>query len=124
MALEIGPFAVILLALILLILVSGFLCYLFRSYCQSRRSTKRDSRKLSAGAGHDGLLAGVVKTTTDDELTMKSMKTHTFDQILKQEERSAYSVHSVKLPLPPMTTAAAAATGQNHLRAQESSESA
>ena len=44
------------------------------------------------------------KTTTDDEITLtsKPLKTHTFDQILKQEERSAYSVKPLTLPQPPI----------------------
>lgn len=98
MAVPIFLFSVSILGLLLLILLAGCSFYLFRNYC-TRRWGK--AAKTSTEWRRQGLDAAN-KTTTDDEntLTGRRIKTHTFDQILKQEERSAYSVHPLDLPSP------------------------
>lgn len=102
MAIGISLFGVLLLAFIFLIILSGFLWFMFRNYCRKTRKVgQRTSTDPMRGPGHlespDG---GLYKTTTDDENTMtasRPMKTHTIDQILKQEERSAISLHPFKV---------------------------
>lgn len=104
MAININLFGIVLLVCLFLIILTGFIFYMFRNYCEKKT---KGSRRTSTDPKHAlGILdtydASSYKTTTDDEntLTTRPMKTHTFDQILKQEERSAYSVHTLKLPRP------------------------
>lgn len=101
MAIEVGLVGIVFLSVILMILACGFTCYLFKNYCQKKL---KEAKRTSTGPRHPGAFLETshdttFKTTTDEEATMtsKPMKTHTFDQILKQEERSGYSLHPLKL---------------------------
>lgn len=87
----------IVLLIIVLIIIVGFTCYLFRNYCNKK---KRERRGFS-DQRRDSLLNDVnYKTTTDEASTTNASKVHTFEQILKREERSNYgpqlSVHALK----------------------------
>lgn len=101
MAVEGGIFAAIILLVILIIIVAGFACYMLRNYCTNKaKITRRTSSGSPRREGLSNILIaeGVAvggsmsnyKTTTDDN--EPSMKLHTFDQILKQEERSYTTV--------------------------------
>lgn len=104
MAANAGIYAIVVLLLVVLIVILGFTCYMFRNFCPSikRKSTKRQSAALQGPTsnleGGPNSLGSqterVYKTTTDED---PSQKLTTFDQILKKEEKSAFSLHSLKL---------------------------
>lgn len=96
MGLEAGLLGGAILLIILLVIVTGFICYMFRNLCNKKttdRTNARDSKKREETYESPGDRS--YKTTTDDESTMKLQ---TLDQILKQEERSAFSLQPFKLP--------------------------
>lgn len=109
MAANAGIYAIIVLVLLVLIVLVGFTCYMFRNFCQSakRKQAKRQSVVLAPGAasllaeGASGSASGsqvsdrMYKTTTDDDNSHKAIPT--FEQILREQEKSAFSLHSLKL---------------------------
>lgn len=90
MGVEIEIFVAIVLLLLLLIIIAGFVCYLFRNYCLKKQ-------KARAGYSESKTDDRSYKTTTDSD----ERQTNTFEQILKNEERSNYrpelTIHQVKL---------------------------
>lgn len=111
MAIDIGIFAIIVLAIILLVIVIAFVCYLFRHACQKKVKPARraDSESPRRHGLSDGVGDRSYKTTTDDDTTIKL---HTFDQILKVEEKSSYGKSLNVLPLKfPQVNQSAAPNG-------------
>lgn len=121
MAVSIGVFAAIMVAALLLIMLAGFFCYMFRNYCNQKRKPSHlnnsDSPKKFNLLAHIG---SVERTTSDEEANATggagrhrpgvsaSWKTHTFEQILKQEERSrltdgkSIGLQQVRFAVPPV----------------------
>lgn len=122
MAVEASVFGLAVLIFVLLIVLAGFFFYLMRIWCRrkgksSRTSTDRKRGEYITGALMlDGTHDKSYKTTTDEESTFKLP---TFEQILKQEERSALSqslgLHPLKIPIqqPLATTTTTNSTTSN-----------
>lgn len=111
MAVEQGLFAAIVLAIAVLIVAAGFICYMLRNYCSkasktSQRNSSNDtSRNQSASVGLAGSSREMrsYKTTTDEEF---SQNLPTFDQILRQEEKSSFDFYPLKFPKSPARSSA------------------
>lgn len=88
MAADIGLFVATVLGIILFIFVVGITCYTFRNYCQRRF---RVARRTSSGSPRRDEISYATTKTTTDEPDKSSMKLHTIDQILKQEEKGSVS---------------------------------
>jgi hypothetical protein len=102
MAVSIAIYSSLIIGLLLFILFIGCTLYLFRQYCLKRRAMLNRRKALADKKSSE--LAGLAHKTRADEDSKtlgQSVKLHTFDQILKQEEQSGYSVHPLKLPQPP-----------------------
>jgi Flp pilus assembly protein TadB len=103
MAVSIVVYSLAILAAISLIFIAACAFYLIQQYCLRSRRDKR--RTQSDQKQHPGQSA--TRTQSDDDSTSSRLgRLHTFDQILKQEERSGYSVHPLKLPQLPAVAAA------------------
>lgn len=107
MAVEQGLFAAIVLGIISFVVAAGFICYMLRHYCskfgvQSQRNSSNNQRKNQQISSLTGSLDKDLrsyKTTTDEEV---SQKLPTFDQILRQEERSSsLDYYPLKFPKSP-----------------------
>lgn len=86
MAFQLSALALGVSGVALLIVIIGFILYILRNYCQKRI---RNSQANSSGRKR---LTDIdtVRTTTDDE-TSSTVKLHTLEQILKNEEKSYVS---------------------------------
>lgn len=112
MAVPIYIFSAFIMAFFIFLIVVGVSYYMIRNFCTKKTKEKR---RTDTDPMQSGFPEMAHKTTTDDEntVTTVALKTHTFDQILKQEERSgAYSIHPLKLPQPnPPVAPAEQSTG-------------
>lgn len=97
MTVQIYYFSLFVLGCMIVVILFGFAYYLIRNYCL-RRATNRQ-RTLSEPKHTPFNSESLNRTTSEDEniAGTRPMKTHTFDQILKQEENSGYSLHPLRM---------------------------
>lgn len=82
MVVELGNLAIVIFLIVFGLIIVGFLIYLFKNYCQART---KNNRRISADQRRQlDPMKSVM--ATDEESTIKL---HTMEQILKQEEKSA-----------------------------------
>lgn len=127
MAVDVAVVAGAGLAIIIFIIILGFIYYLMRNYWQkTTKSNQKTTSDPKRRAIYDGKMDSSVKTTTDDD---HSHRLPTFDQILQKEEKSSI-VQGKSLGLYPLklkqtqldaTSKVAAAPGQPTSVASDSS---
>lgn len=82
MVVELGALSIGIFLVVFALLILGFVIYLLKNYCQMRMRQQRRAASAAEQRRNDPLYG----LTTDDESTIKL---HTMEQILKQEERTA-----------------------------------
>lgn len=100
MGVDVSLFVAIVLCILLLIMIAGFTCYMFKNYCHKRFHIT--DQRNSGSPQRDSLVSSLTKTTTDDP-DRSTMKLHTIEQIIKREEKGSMSRSLKTIEIQPST---------------------